>query len=411
MISIATAGAWAAIVFAALTTGMLASRWGNPDARVPKLVEGLLLGSAAAAVIAWCSHAGALLASPSTNALLASSVPIETAPFSRLGVLWATLPGAALTFATVLLVWTALSGADTRTACITSVLAASALVLSIWFAPHESSPTNIPPFVQEPAATAAPLFALLALIALAIALAGSVRSASPRVMLLAAWIAATAAVASEQVARSTLGIGPRDTIVLGSASSGLILWLLTSALLHNRVQSLLFRGADRSLAGSRTATWLGHAGAALLAVSFAAHAVAARSTISLPQGSAVTATDAMRGQWQFVNQGVSRYDAEGVFVTALTIEARSPGGKTALLTPEIREFHGMDGQHLAPVSFRASHGRTLQAVRVLFVEADSLDVASVRVTFLPAPILWTIGLVLLAISAFLALSVSPRTRT
>lgn len=408
MYSAASAGTWAAIVLAALTTGILGSRWSTPDTRLPRLVEGLLLGAAAAAVIAWFSNAGAVLASPGTNALLGAYVPIEVGPAFRLGVLWATLPGASLTFASILLVWTALSGANARAACIASGLAATALILAAWFAPHESSLTNIPPFVQAPAATLAPLFALLALTALAIAV--TTRTSS-RVVLLLAWIAATAAVASEQVARSQLGIGPRDPIVFGSASSGLVLWLIASALLHRRVQSLLFRSDVPAKTRSSPAAWIGHFGAALIAISFAAHAVASRSNVSLPQGSSVTVNGALGSRWQLVNQGVSRYDAEGVFVTALAIEARTPRGRTALLTPEIREYHGRDGQHLAPVSFRASHGRISQAVRVLFIEADSLDVASVRVTFLPAPILWTIGLALLAMSALLALSVNPRSRT
>jgi hypothetical protein len=264
---------------------------------------------------------------------------------------------------------------------------------------------SIPPFALAPAAAIAPLFALLSVVALAIATA-----APGRVVLLLAWVAATGALASEQMARSQLGVGPRDPILLGSASSGLILWLLTGALLHRRVQALLFR-ASAFASGSRAANWLGHAGAALLAISFAAHAVASRTTVTLPQGESVAVTDALRRRWELVNQGVSRYDAEGVFMTTLTVGARNPGGTTALMTSEIREYHGRDGQHLAPVSFRASHGRTTQAVRVLLIEADSLDVASVRVTFLPAPILWTIGLVLLAASAFLALSTDPRPET
>ena len=136
MNSIANAGAWAAIVLAALTTGMLASRLGDPDARVPKLVEGLLLAAAAAAVIAWCTNAGALLTSSSTSALLASYVPIEIPPPLRLGVLWATLPGATLTFATFLLVWAVLSGSGLRAACITSAFAAASMLLSVWFAPR-----------------------------------------------------------------------------------------------------------------------------------------------------------------------------------------------------------------------------------------------------------------------------------
>jgi hypothetical protein len=152
---------------------------------------------------------------------------------------------------------------------------------------------------------------------------------------------------------------------------------------------------------------LAHVGAALVAISFAAHAFASRATITLPPGSTVAVTDAFRGRWELVNQGVSRFDAEAVFVTALTVEARSPRGTTALLTPEIREHHGREGQHLEPVSLRAATGNTTQALRILFIEADSLDVASVRVTFIPAPVLWTIGLALLVTSVILAPAAQP----
>ena len=100
----------------------------------------------------------------------------------------------------------------------------------------------MPPFVQSGWAALAPLFALIALVALAIAAASAfaARERTPRAMLLLAWFAATAALVSEQSARSQLGIGPRDAVVLGSASSGLVLWLVMSALLHRRVQSFFF---------------------------------------------------------------------------------------------------------------------------------------------------------------------------
>ena len=42
---------------------------------------------------------------------------------------------------------------------------------------------------------------------------------------------------------------------------------------------------------------------------------------------------------------------------------------------------------------------------------DTLDVASVRVTFLPAPVLWPLGVVLLGLSATLALMASPPSRS
>jgi hypothetical protein len=51
----------------------------------------------------------------------------------------------------------------------------------------------------------------------------------------------------------------------------------------------------------------------------------------------------------------------------------------------------------------------MQAMRVLLTGTDSLDVARVRVTFLPVPILWPIGIALLGLSAILAFSTPPAT--
>ncbi len=406
---IADAGFWIAIVLTGLAVGLLLSRW-NDGGAPSRRTEGLLLASAAAAVIAWCSNAGALLGGfASANELLAAIVPIDVAAAYRLSVLWATLPGAALTFAVALLTWTALSGPGARPACLTSGFALAALGLSAWFAPRGPVATSIPPFVQSASAALASLFALVAVVVLAVVAASAIaaKGRSPGALLVAAWLAATGAVVSEQATRSQLGIGPRDAVVLGSASSGLILWLVTSALLHQRVQSLLFAVRQSAVAATdrraRYAALSGHLGAAFLAISFAAHAFASRTTIALPPGASVSVTDAFRQPWQLVNQGVSRFDASDVDVTALAVEARRPRGGLELLTPEIREYHTRAGQHLDPVSLRRSTGNTTQAFRVLLLGTDSLDVASVRVTFLPVPILWPAGVALLALSAVLAL--------
>jgi hypothetical protein len=419
---------WAAIVLSGLATGTQLSRWSDPDRGVSRQMEKLLLAGAAAGVVAWCATAGSLAGSSSAHDLLTAYVPIDVGPGFRLAVLWATVPGAALTFAAIILVWAALAGQGggssdldrSRFASVTSATAFIALGLSAWFTPGNSAgAAEIPPFVQSVPAALAPLFALLAVVGVAVitALAMANRSAIelPRVALLGTWVAATAAVVSEQMARSQLGIGPRDAVVLGSASSGLILWLVTSAFLHRRVQGLLLRvrpgseNADRSRR-ARYAAQAGHAGAVCLAVSFAAHAFASRSTISLPPGATVAVTDSFRRTWQLVNQGVSRFDTEGVDVTALAVETRSPSGRVALVTPEAREYHGRNGQQLpTAILLRKETGGATHTMRVLLTATDSLDVAQVRVTFLPAPILWPIGVVMLGLSAMLALSV-PESR-
>ena len=413
---------WAAIALTGLATGTVASRWGDPRGPSASVIDGLLLASAAAAVIAWCAIAGGLLSEAASSAYRSAYLPIETGPGFRLAVLWATVPGASLTIATILLVWSALpsrGGVATgsvdrsRFAGVMSATALAALGVSAWFAPQAGARTTVlPTFVQSTPAALAPLLALLAVAGLVVMVALAVARAGSRTVVLATWVAATAAVVAEQMARSHLGIGPRDPVVLGSASSGLILWLAISALLHRRLQSLLrvqphpeaATGSDRAAYATRAA----HAGAICVAVSFAAHAFAVRSTVALRPGESVGVSDTFRGTWQFVNQGVSRFDAEGVDVTALAIETRNANGKVALLTPEVREYHAPDGQHLEnTVSLRKSTGGVLQTMRVLLTATDSLDVASVRVTFLPAPFLWPLGVVLLGISAILALSASP----
>lgn len=403
---IADAGLWLAIALTGVVTGVEVSRWRDDRSHAARN-DTLLLVAAGAAVVAWCSKAGTLLGASSTEYLQAV-VPIAVSPGYRLAVLWSTLSGASLTFATLLLVWGAISGARARTAALVSGLALLTMALSAVVSPKGIPASAIPPFVQSLGAALAPLFSILALATLTVAFAKAFGARMPlsRSMLTVAWLAASAMVVCEQAARSELGIGPRDPIVLGSASSGLVLWLVASALLHRRVQSLVASAPDPVVRTewSRYSTLTGHVGAGLLAISFAAHAFAARSTIALPPGAAVDVNDAFRRRWQLVNQGVSRFDAEGVDVTALAIEARTASGQDVLMTPEIREYHTSSGDHLPPVSLRRSNGKGTQAVRVLFLEADSLDVASVRVTFLPLPILWPVGVMLIAISGLLSLA-------
>jgi hypothetical protein len=407
---IADAGLWAAIALVGLVAGLLAP-WSRPDGRRPAFVDGWILAAAAAAVAAVCARAGQVLSTPSLSPLLAAYLPIEAGPVAQLAVLWATLPGGALTSATILLVWLAMSP-DARAgrggslhAFVVAVVSLCLLGATAWFAPGPGLATAIPPFAQHPSAAVAPLLALLSVTVLAWAgIRAFTQQAPARTELYVAWLLATGAIVCEQVARSSLGIGPRDAIVLGSASSGLVLWLAISAMLHQAVRVRVHRGSS-GVVRSRPAAMMAHAGALCVVASFALHAVAARSSVVLPAGQSVEVTDAFRKPWQLVNQGVSRFDEEGVEVTSLAVEARNPRGKTVLLTPELREFHGFDGEHLeSGISRRRSAGGPFQAMRLLFTEADSLDAGSVRVTFLPVPILWPIGITLLVFAAAAGLS-------
>lgn len=404
--------AWAALVLTGLVVGLTVAQWREPARRVSRIAEGLLLGSAAAAVVAWCSQAGTLLATSNSNKLLSASVPIDVAAGFRLAVLWATPSGAMLTVATILLIWAALraaSAGDVRQLSLVSAMAFIALIGSTWNSPAAGiAPTAIPPFVQAPSAALAPLFALMTVPCLVIAGVTSIFDHSGyrrRGLLLVAWILATAAVVTEQIARSQLGIGPRDAVVFGGASSGLILWIVTSALLHRRTQAMLFRGSPlvTTASGFTLAAHAAHAGAACLVLSFTAHAFATRTTMTIAPGDSASIRAPVRGTWRLAHQGVSRYDVDGADIIALAIEARNPAGRLDLITPEIREQHGRSGQHLTNhVARRESLEGPLQGMRVLLVEADSLDVATLRITLLPLPIFWPVGVVLLALSSIVS---------
>jgi hypothetical protein len=402
---IASLALWIAVILTGILAGTFAMRW-NDSRPIDRLSETLIFGAAAAGVVALFAHAGALLGG-GTDALYTANVPIPVNTGFRLAVLWATLPGAALSLAVILLVRAALasslrSASSSRAVGVSAFVALLGLGVAAWFAPAPNDvATRIPAFVQSTSAALAPLAALLSLAILLDTAAGRIGGKAPsQRMLLTAWILATIGLTAEQTARSGLGIGPRDALIFGSASSGLVLWLFTSALLHRRVQGALFRmNAPAHGRGSRTSgAVLAHVGAVLLAISFAAHAVAKRTTTSLPAGETVDLTS-FRQTWKLTNQGVSRFDETATDVVSLALEVTMPSGQIRLLTPEVRDYHTPSGRHLENrISRRESAGKMTQTMRVLLVGADSLDTATVRVTFLPLPILWPAGVVLIFLS-------------
>ncbi|HEX6316792.1 MAG TPA: hypothetical protein VFZ73_18100, partial [Gemmatimonadaceae bacterium] len=103
---------WVALAAAGLLSGALAVRWHSREARLPAKLDTLLLVAAASGVIAWFAQAGSILANASGNVLLNAYVPYGATAITRLATLWATLPGAALTLAALLLVTAALARFD-----------------------------------------------------------------------------------------------------------------------------------------------------------------------------------------------------------------------------------------------------------------------------------------------------------
>ena len=403
---IASLALWVAVILTGIVAGMFAIRWNEPRS-IDRLTESLILGAAAAGVVSLFAHAGALLGSAGTDALYAATVPIPVTTGLRLAVLWATLPGAALSLGVILLARAALASSlrsetSARAIGALAFMALLALGVAAWFAPAPNDiATKIPPFVQSISAALAPLAALLSLAVLADVVAARLGGTAPKpAMVSAAWVLATLGLTAEQAARSGLGLGPRDALILGSASSGLVLWLFTSALMHRRVQAVLLRMNTPPFgrAHPKPGAVMAHVGAVLLAISFGAHAMAGRRTVSIPAGEAVALT-AFRQTWKVANQGVSRFDEETSDVISLALEVTTPSGKSTLLTPEVRDYHTPSGRHLENrISRRESAGRVTQTMRVLLVGADSLDTASVRITFLPLPILWPAGVALILLS-------------
>lgn len=403
---VAALAAWVALILSGVVAGASAARWNAPSSfRAPG--EGVVLGAAAAGVIAWCAQAGTLLGGTMENRLLDAFVPTSVPAGTRLAALWSTAPGSALTLATVIMVWSALMpvAARDRQLVASSVMALGGFGAAIGLVPAPGDAARtLPAFALSPYAAIAALGAVaaLAMLAMLVILRAAGTVGSFRGLSVGAWVAATLALAAEQVTRSQLGIGPRDPVVLGSASSGLIVWLICSALLHQRVRAFALGVPHAPMGGWSPPAVTGHLGAACVVLSFVLHAVASRSTVSLPAGTTTEVNDAFGRPWRLVNQGISRYDTDGVEVTALAIEAVRPSGRADLLAPEVREYHDREGRHFdTPVLRRAETGGVTHTLRVLFTGADSLDVASVRVTFLPLPVLWPLGVGLLMLAAVL----------
>ena len=401
------AAAWLAFLMAAWNAGVLGSRWAGGGPLSRGIEAGLLL-AAAMAVIAWSTWAGALIGALGPSG---TTIPIPVAPAYRLAATWATGQGLLLSLAVVGLVAAALAPLVRNSLPVAAARQAFALtavaVLLLGLIVLELVPAagpGIPAYAQAPAAAVAPLAALVAVAALLVAGAAVVAPGGPvsgpwHGLVLTAWVAATVALGAEQVARASLGIGPRDAVIPGGAASGLVLWLACSSLLHERVRRLFRQPVPAPPSRMRRAAgWLAHSGAALVVSSFAAHIVAVRASLELPPGQGVEMSGVPGGAWRLVNQGVSRFDAGMADVTAVAIEVSSPAAAASLVTTERREYVVGPGRS-AWMSIRGSAGGPLLRLRVLLESVDASDAARVRVTALPLPVLWDLGLILLAASA------------
>jgi hypothetical protein len=187
-----------------------------------------------------------------------------------------------------------------------------------------------PPFVQAASAALASLFLAVVVLAVVAASAIAAKGRSPGALF--GGVAGGDGPSSVSRRRGTNSASVQG-MPLSSALSGLILWLVTGALLHQRVQSLLLRfdGARLLLpTAGRVMRRSAATRAAFLAISFSAHAFASRRRSHFRRS--LCRSPMRSGNLALVNQGVSRFDASDVDVTALAVEAR-PARRPQLLTP------------------------------------------------------------------------------
>lgn len=434
---VAEAALWLAVLSAAWTAGSLLARWRSGDGGT--VATGYaMLATAAFLVLSWGALAGALLRQDPSLAIVHEGLPVGAGALHRLAAAWSTARGALLTVGTLLALGGVVLAADdshrgstaaTRLAGSLAALVALVLVVGALTAPpfagtaDAHDPAIVPLYLLNPAAAVAPLFALGTIAALLILACNvlSVRgTAAPESAddslgrtVMAGWLMATLTLAAEQAARARLGITTREAVVLGSSSSALVLWVALGALTLPRVRRLLLRTAP-SVEEAPPASWpwrVAHIGALLLVLGFALHIAAARSNVRLSPGEATAVADVFGREWRLVNQGLSRFDAEGYDVTALAVEVTPPAGGPTLVSTELRQYYsGRTGTPMgSPVGVRAVLRGIVQDLRVVLDDAAREgDVAMVRVSFVPLALLWHAGVALLLIGGLVVLVVPGR---
>ncbi|HSA55876.1 MAG TPA: hypothetical protein VLE53_09235 [Gemmatimonadaceae bacterium] len=413
---------WLAFIGAAWNAGVYLARWGArvpapPSSGVITVMVGALL------VLSWGILAGALVRGDAALALVIEGVPIRASPFNALAAMWGTVRGGLFSLSVlVALVGVALSpGRDgsrepgarhapralgALSALLLGVLTAS-LLLSPPLAPAVAArvPAAAPLHLVDPAASLAALFAIAAIAATVVVAALLIAGdrgerATLRTTVVVGWLLAALVIGAEQVVRNRFGLTARDPVVLGSSRAGLLLWLALSVLLHAGVRRALLPGAAAPAhAPRRWPMHAAHGGALLVAIAFALHIGAARTDLTLPPGAPVDASDVFGRSWEFVNQGVSQFDADGRDVTALAIAVTGPGsGASRLLSTEQRQYFGRMGAPLgAPLGVRAVWTTPLQEMRLVMDSVLAGEQVRVRVAFVPLALLWPAGIALMVV--------------
>lgn len=423
MTHIAEIAVWLAFVGAAWNTGVHLARWSRPGAATAPLTNGIAIAVGALLVLAWGVLAGTLLRGDPSLALTLEGLPAPANGFAALSASWATARGGLFTLALVVaLVGVAMSAAVDRPAAgapahgpraprtdgVLSALLLVLLALSVVFMPPFApaiaarQPAAPPLFLLNvPAALAAlcAVGAIAAVLVTAAVLVAGERTEQRRLRgaIVVGWLFATLLIGLEQLVRGRLGLTAQDPVVLGSSRAGLLLWLALSVLLHERVRGILLPGPEEHhRPPPRWPMHATHAGALLVVVAFILHIVAARTTLTLPPAVPVEAHDRFGRLWEFVNQGVSQFDAEGRDITALAVTVRGPGGASRVLSAEQRQYYGRMGTPLGePLGVRANWVTPILDMRLVMDSVLAGESVRVRVSFVPLALLWPVGVVLM----------------
>lgn len=430
MIHIASVAVWIALLLAAWNTGSLGARW-REERAAPAGSEWLVFGVGAALALACATLVGTLLRGGSPLAVAAAFQPLRVGSGYRVAAAWATTRGAPLAaaFAFSILAALALGGGQAghppfarRLAAAFSGAAAAVLGIGLLLAPPfalTGAPSRAYPlFLVHPGAAVAPLFALAAVVSAGVAVLAALAGSGPQTpeglvdrigfpALQVAWLAATLELLAEQVARGAVGLTTADALIVGGATAGPWLWLALGILVHRRVRAAVLGGASvpaRPASALRGRALVAHAGVVLIVIAFALHIVGRRVELTLSPGTPVTVSDVFGRPWQFVSQGVSRFDANGVDVTALAADVTTPSATSVLMTTEQRQSYNAAGEPFDRiVSVRGVRRGALQALRVVLDSVGAGETASVKVAFVPLTVLWIPGAALVLITGIAAL--------
>ncbi len=425
---------WLALLASAWTSGLFAARWRADAGGYPPRGVASAFASGALVAVSWAMLAGAALRADLSYAAVGGRVVVDATAGYRLAAVLTGTPGllltAALLLAMSLIVEVEGHSPPTRpqAARLAALLSGGLTLLLIGiilaappFARDLSTrPGIVPLSILHPGAAVQPLFQLGAIVVSAVAFAviiaertgaaahagsGDVSpgraSERARPLLLAAWLLATLALASDEWARTALA--PTGAGVAGRNATGILLWLVLGAAVHRSVRARMLGSRPGATGSLRWHSHLAHVGAMCLLLAFGAHVAARRIDVELPPGRTVDVRDTFGRTWHLVNQGVSRFEAPGRDVMALAVEVTNPAGRN-LLAPELRDYRDPFGESAgAPVSARAVRRGALQDLLLTLDSVGAGDAGRVRVAFIPLVSLWIPGVALLVGAALGAL--------